>query len=111
MCSSRAQELAHMKSLVRVALGAALTILLLGVAACSATGTATPPPTFRPSPPATVPAATATPTPSIPVKTYFSKHPDSDTNPSKVFPVDRTAHSLAVATSATQQLLAGPTPA
>jgi hypothetical protein len=53
----------------------------------------------------------AVPMPSIRVKTLFSKHPASDTNPSKVFPVDRTAHSAAVTAFATQLLLAGPTAA
>ncbi len=59
----------------------------------------------------TVATATTAPTAttaSYPVKVYFSKHPDSDNNPDLVFAVARTAPSLAVATYASQQLLAGP---
>jgi hypothetical protein len=108
-----------MKPLLRLVLGMALATLLLGTAACNSMTTGPIPPATLPVsatatgtvPPTTLPVGTATPTPSIPVKTFFSKHPDSDTNPSKVFPVERTAHSLAVATFATQQLLAGPTAA
>src|SRR5262249_7119976 len=107
-----------MNTLLRVVLGVALATVLLGATACSssATGTGTPTATGRPGPPVTLPPGTptqtnATPTPSIPVKTFFSKHPASDSNPNAVFPVNRTAHSLAVATFATQQLLAGPTSA
>jgi len=54
----------------------------------------------------TAPTATSV---AYPVKVYFSKHPESDSDPNKVFAVDRTAPSLAVATYASQQLLAGPT--
>lgn len=46
-----------------------------------------------------------------PVKVYFSKHPDSDAIPAKVFPVARTSPTLGVATYTMSQLLAGPTPA
>ncbi len=51
------------------------------------------------------------PTPTqatYPVKVYFSKHPESDDDPSKVFPVDRTAPTIAVASYAISQLIAGP---
>ena len=44
-------------------------------------------------------------------KVYFSKHPDSDTTPRLVFPVDRRAPDLNVATFAIQQLILGPTQA
>ena len=54
----------------------------------------------------TAPTATGT---SYPVEVFFSKHPQSDSDPSMVFAVNRTAPSLAVATYASQQLLAGPT--
>jgi hypothetical protein len=46
---------------------------------------------------------------TYPVKVYFSKHPDSDGNFAAVFPVNRTAPDLAIATYAAQQLIAGPT--
>ena len=45
----------------------------------------------------------------IPVKVFFSKHPESDNDPSKTFPVDRTSPDLNVATYVIKQLLAGPT--
>ena len=54
----------------------------------------------------TAPTATSV---GYPVKVYFSKHPESDSDPNEVFAVDRTAPSLAVATYASQQSLAGPT--
>lgn len=43
------------------------------------------------------------------VDVYFSKHPDSDNDPTKTFPVKRTAPTLAVAAYAISQLIAGPT--
>lgn len=65
----------------------------------------------QPAPSPTVPAATATPTAAgHPVLVYFSKRPDSLNDPSAVFPVQRTAPTLAVATYAIGQLIAGPTP-
>jgi hypothetical protein len=76
-------------------------------ATTSGTGTATAGATATASATATT-APTATSV-GYPVKVYFSKHPASDSDPSKVFAVDRTAPSLAVATYASQQLLAGPT--
>ena len=51
--------------------------------------------------------STTEPTP-ISVKVFFSKHPESDNDPSKTFPVDRTSPNLSVATYAIQQLLVGP---
>jgi hypothetical protein len=45
------------------------------------------------------------------VKVFFSKHPDSDSDFTKVFPVNRTSPDLGVATYATKQLIAGPTAA
>jgi hypothetical protein len=67
--------------------------------------------------PATVPA---TPSPvaspnatavSVPIKVFFSKHPESDDDPSRVFPVDRVSSSQAVARMAVEELIAGPTAA
>jgi hypothetical protein len=40
---------------------------------------------------------------------YFSKNPESLNDPTAVFPVQRVAPNSAVATFATQQLIAGPT--
>jgi hypothetical protein len=44
------------------------------------------------------------------VLVYFSKNPDSQGDPTKVFPVDRYSPTLRVATYAIGQLIAGPTP-
>jgi Sporulation and spore germination len=62
---------------------------------------------------ATTAAATATATTAAgyPVKVYFSKHPDSDSSPTAVFPVYRSSPTLGVATYAIEQLIAGPTAA
>jgi hypothetical protein len=46
-----------------------------------------------------------------PVLVYFSKHPDSETAPTKLFAVNRVSPTLGVATYAITQLLAGPTAA
>lgn len=46
---------------------------------------------------------------SYPVKVFFSKHPESDDDPSKVFPVSRISPDLGVAKYVIQQLLIGPT--
>jgi hypothetical protein len=42
-------------------------------------------------------------------KVYFSKHPDSDNDPTKVFSVARTSPDAGVANFALRQLIAGPT--
>lgn len=44
----------------------------------------------------------------IPVKVYFSKHPESDSNVNAVFSVNRLSPSVAVGTYAIQQLIVGP---
>jgi hypothetical protein len=97
----------------------ALAALVIGVAACSdasgtsatngsgAGGAATATATSGGAPAATATATTAASTYQIEV--FFSKHPDSDSNPAAVFPVHRTAPNLQVATYAIQQLIAGPT--
>lgn len=43
------------------------------------------------------------------VKVFFSKHPESDNDPSKTFAVDRTTRDSGVGKFAVAQLLAGPT--
>jgi hypothetical protein len=94
-----------------------LTLLAL-LAACSTTITTSEPGTGDTggSPTATTPpapAATATNASGggsgYPVKVYFSKHPDSENDSSKVFAVNRTSPTLGVATYAIGQLIAGPT--
>lgn len=58
------------------------------------------------------PTATATsPSGPYPVLVYFSRHPDSDNDPTKVFAVQRQSPTLGVATFAINQLIAGPTAA
>jgi spore germination protein GerM len=44
-----------------------------------------------------------------PVKVYFSKHPESDEDPTRVFSFDRVSPDSGVGTYAIKQLLAGPT--
>lgn len=71
-------------------------------------------PTTQPtSPPATqqtVIATKGTATAGIyPVEVYFARHPDSDADPTAVFPVQRVSPTLGVATFALTQLFAGPT--
>jgi hypothetical protein len=46
---------------------------------------------------------------SIPVEVMFSRRPESDMDPSAVFPVDRVAHDITVARFVVNELLAGPT--
>jgi spore germination protein GerM len=49
-----------------------------------------------------------TPT-TYPVQVYFSKHPQSDNDPTLVFAVTRSSPTIGVATYAIEQLIAGPT--
>lgn len=63
------------------------------------------------SPSTTASPATLSPSPAYKVTVFFSKHPDSDEDPGKVFPVPRTADSNAVGTYALSELLKGPAPA
>jgi hypothetical protein len=54
-------------------------------------------------------AGSTTPAPTgYPVNVFFSRHPDSENDFTKVFSVRRTAPNLGVATYAVQQLIAGP---
>jgi hypothetical protein len=63
----------------------------------------------------TTPAGTSTDQPDQPktykVSVFFSKHPESDDDPSKVFPVTRTSPDLGVGRFAISELLKGPTAA
>jgi hypothetical protein len=54
-------------------------------------------------------ASTTSTAASYPVKVYFSRFPDSLNNANAVFPVNRISPTIAVATFATQLLIAGPT--
>lgn len=98
------------------ALAFAALLMLSGCA--TSTVSVAPTATATASPTATSAAtATATTAPGgggggtsgYPVQVYFSKHPESDANPSTVVPVSRTSPDLGVATYAVKQLLAGPT--
>lgn len=65
----------------------------------------------------TSPGGTTTPTPAVStatVKVYFTKHPDSDSNPAAVFALTRATTATGtqdLATFALQQMLKGPTKA
>ncbi|HLY30254.1 MAG TPA: hypothetical protein VKQ36_04455 [Ktedonobacterales bacterium] len=96
-------------ALIGVALAA---LMLAGCSSTSGTGTTGgSSSSATPSPVATgAPTATATPGGgSYAVNVFFSKHPASDNDPTKVFAVTRSSPTLAVATYAIQQLIAGPT--
>jgi hypothetical protein len=68
------------------------------------------PTTIGPTPTAPLPTPTATSTPeTYPVLVYFSHHPESEYDPTAVFPVHRTSPDLGVATFALTQLFLGPT--
>jgi sporulation and spore germination protein len=83
----------------RAALVVALSLVALIVAACGA---------------ATSPGADATPTATAAeatVKVYFSKSPESDSNPAAVFAVSRTVSSADPLTAALEEVMKGPTTA
>ncbi len=99
---------------------AAIAIVLLAILAAifffkDTSAPANPQPTTSSSPPipTVVQTDTGQPVSSIPqgyaVLVYFSKHPDSDNDPTKTFSVDRTSPTAAIATYAIGQLIAGPT--
>lgn len=72
----------------------------------------TAPPTTSPTMPPATTSSNETPqsTPATyPVKVFFSKHPESDDDPTRTFPVNRTSPDSGVATYAISQLIAGPT--
>ncbi len=91
-----------------------LMALVFALVACGSTsggGTDTTP-TANPTPSAT-PTPIATTTPAVtgyPIKVYFSKFPDSESNFSAVFPVDRVSPTQQVEAFSIQLLIAGPTP-
>lgn len=65
-------------------------------------------PTPATTQPTTAPAVTSTPGHYM-VQVYFARHPESDTDPTAVFPVQRVSPTLGVGTFALTQLFAGPT--
>jgi hypothetical protein len=95
--------------------------LALALAACSSdSGTSTGGANGGTNGSTSAASATATRSASVPasptaggytIQVYFSKHPDSDNNINAVFPRGRVSPTVAVATYATQQLIAGPTAA
>jgi Sporulation and spore germination len=106
------------RPLPALATGAALLMLsllsLLVLAGCGATATAgASAPSTAAQPTATAPAPPAPPSPAktYPILVYFSKGQASLEDPTAVFPVQRVSPTPAVATSAIEQLIAGPTPA
>lgn len=107
--SSRAPRHARSSRAPLVAVFAALLGLLL--AGCTATGVIITPTDTVPAGPTATTGAAATNTPSggIPVRVFFSKHPETDGNVSAVFPVNRTSPTQGVGTYAIQQLIQGPT--
>src|SRR5712691_67421 len=54
-------------------------------------------------------ASTDSPAASYPIRVFFSKFPESTTDFSAVYPVDRTSPTIAVGTFSIQLLIAGPT--
>jgi hypothetical protein len=80
---------------------------------CGIAGPAAVPTATHSAPAATVTTATTPlPTPTANgyiVQVYFSKQPDSYNDPNAVFPVQRVSPTAGVATSAIEQLIAGPT--
>ena len=84
-------------------------VLVLVLAGCQGTGS-TVGGAATPTPSPAAPTATSTPT-GYPVKVFFSKRPESDQDPTKVFAVDRVSPTLGVAAYTIQQLIAGPTAA
>lgn len=66
-------------------------------------------PATSPSPNTTGQTEITQPEKTYPVRIYFSKHPESDDDPGKTFPVSRTSPDIGVARFAVAELLKGPT--
>jgi len=100
----------------RLAIIFVLMTFLVTLVACGSSGSGGT--TNTPTPAATAPVvttvpATLIPTPAVtgyPIKVYFSKFPDSGSNFTAVFPVDRVSPTQKVEVFAIQFLIAGPTP-
>ncbi|HEY7983170.1 MAG TPA: hypothetical protein VID73_03320 [Ktedonobacterales bacterium] len=91
-------------------LGVALAALALALVGCGEPSVVISTPTATAQPAATAVPPTAT-TVTYPVKVFFSRHPETDSNVSAVFPVARVSPTLGVGTYAIQQLIVGPTAA
>ena len=92
-------------SLLLIAIAASILITIGDRSGPAPATTNTTPKTSQPSD-----TSVAPPVPkSYAVKVYFSKHPESDNDPTKVFAVRRTSPDLGVARFSLQQLLKGPT--
>jgi hypothetical protein len=86
-------------------MGLGLLVLALTLAACGTSSTAA----STPTPPSATATATAAPV-GYPLKVFFSRFPDTDTNLSAVFPVARISPTSHVEIFSIQLLIAGPTP-
>lgn len=102
--------------LTRLTLVLLICLLALLTAACDSSASTSGGPTTRPATAtratatATTASASATATPAgVPVKVFFSKHPETDSNPVAVFPVNRVSPDTGVIRYAITQLIAGPT--
>jgi hypothetical protein len=82
---------------------AAFLLVAVIAAACAAAG-----PGANGTPTPTSSAPTATPS-TVKVNVYFSKSPDSDSNPVAVFPVSRTVSSGNALPAALEEVMKGPT--
>lgn len=99
----------------RLAIITVCSIVIIALLGLSAFLYWQPNPSQQTAPPATPPPTTGsneTPQPkpaTYPVKVFFSKHPESDEDPTRTFPVNRISPDAGVATYAISQLIAGPT--
>lgn len=102
--AQRDARLPHRSRLAPLA-GLSLITLVLTLAACGSSTTEASTPTSTP----VAPSPTVTPV-GYPLKVYFSRYPDINTNLSAVFPVVRISPTPHVEIFAIQLLIAGPTP-
>lgn len=101
-----------LRSVSYTGLYAALALVCLLATACASTAATQGNPTATSASTASVTTgveSTSTASSGIKVLVYFSKHPDSDSNPNAVFPVNRVSPDTGVATYSIKQLIAGPT--
>ncbi|HEY7834419.1 MAG TPA: hypothetical protein VIG30_12660 [Ktedonobacterales bacterium] len=112
MCDHQSARWVKHGDMPRARLMLIMLLAALSLAGCAATSansspTGTPGTATHPPPPAATSTSGAT---SIPVKVFFSKHPETDSNVTAVFAVSRVSPTVAVGTFAIQQLILGPTP-
>jgi hypothetical protein len=101
-------SVARPRRLKRLSLLLALPPLTFITACAAITSGQQPTPTVTAALTATT-AASPTGGSGFPVKVFFSKHPETDSNVGAVFAVNRVSPTSGVATYAVQQLIAGPT--